>query len=113
VTFTTAPTTFSEIYIHEYAGLLAFDAGAASPGNSSATDGMASGNAETHYANELLFGYGVTGSAAAGTNFTTRSSFHSNITEDQIVSTAGVYQATATMTSGTGWTMLLGAFRGF
>ncbi len=113
VTLSSAPASFFEVYIHEYAGLVAFDAEAAQVGTSTATDAMASGNADTHFGNELIFGYGVTGSSVAGTSFNTRSSFHSNITEDMIVTTAGTYQATATMTAGSGWTMLMATFRGY
>jgi len=111
-TLTAVPGEF-EIYIHEYAGISAFDTGAAASGSSTATDGMTSGTAETHAANELIFGFGVSlsGGAAAGTGFSARSTFHNNITEDEIVTSGGSYAATATMTSGTYWSMLMATFR--
>ncbi len=115
ITLTTPPKSFFEVYIHEYAGLAlaaAFDVGAGATGTSSAIDGMASGFATTSFANELIFGYGVTGTADAGTGFTPRLRFHDNITEDETVAAPGSYQATATMTAGTGWVMTMGAFRG-
>ncbi len=111
VTLSAAPSSFFEVYLHEYAGIVAYDTGAVAVGSSTATDAMASGPADTHAAKELVFGYGVTGSAVAGTGFTERSSFDSNITEDQIVTMQGTYDATATMTAGSGWTMLMATFR--
>jgi hypothetical protein len=113
VTFSAAPATESHLYAHEYAGLVAFDVGAGATGTSAATDGVASGFITTRYANELLFAYSQTGVVVAGTGFTARSTFDSNVSEDQLIPTVGTYQATATMTSGSSWTIVAGAFRGF
>ncbi len=112
VTFTVSAATVTfEVYLHEYAGLSAFDAGGGAVGTASGTDGMSSGPVQTHFANELIFGFGVTGTAAAGTSFTARSTFDSNITEELVASTTGYYTATATMVAGSGWTMLVATFR--
>jgi hypothetical protein len=113
IALTVAPTSSFEAYIHDYAGLVGFDTGAAGEGTSAATDAMSSGTAITSYSNELIFGYGITGTAAAGTGFTVRSAFDANITEDELAATPGTYQAVATMVSGTNWTMLMAAFRGY
>jgi glycosyl hydrolase family 16/IPT/TIG domain-containing protein len=72
-----------------------------------------SGSATTTVANELIVGAGnpVTTFTAAGTGFTNRiiNSF-GGISEDKIVTSAGSYNATATLTSG-GWVMQMAAFR--
>lgn len=115
VTVTTTDTTheYFEVYALEYAGLSAFDVSATAQGTSSSTDAMASGYATTTFANDLIVGYGTEGVGAAGTSFTLRSGFESDVVEDRIVSTAGAYEATATMVSGSGWEMAMVAFKGF
>ncbi len=112
VTWSSPVASECHLYAHEYAGLTSFDVGAGGVGTSTATDGITSGMIETHHANELVFGYTKTGIATAGTGFTARSTFDNNITEDESAPAPGPYQATATMTNGTSWTMLVGAFRG-
>jgi hypothetical protein len=111
ITVTSAANTVFEGYIHEYAGLTAFDTGAGEDGSASGTDAMTSGPVQTHFANELIFGFGTTGQAAPGTGFTQRSSFDGNVTEDALVTATGIYAANATMQIGTQWTMLVATFR--
>jgi hypothetical protein len=73
---------------------------------------MRSGPATTTAAGELIFGYGTTTTAKVGTGFVTRSTFDSDLTEDRISGAPGPYEAVGTMTTGTGWTMLMLALRG-
>ena len=104
-----------DIQAHEYAGLArstAFDVAASGNGTSNAPNGMASGSATTSAGNELIFGYADANMVKAGTGFTERTSISGNVTEDKVVSVAGAYQATATMTAGNGWTMMMATFRG-
>jgi galactose oxidase-like protein/chitobiase/beta-hexosaminidase-like protein/Big-like domain-containing protein/Kelch motif protein len=73
-----------------------------------------SGSVTTTNANDLLFGasYVSTRVTAAGTGFTSRviTSPDGDIAEDRIVTAAGTYNATATMTSGN-WVMQLVALK--
>lgn len=111
------PSPFLGMHIHEYSGLArqgAFDVGSATAGTSAAVDGMVSGAKSTTADRELIFGYGVSSDTAyPGTGFTARSGFATgDVTEDKIVSVRGTYQATATMTVGNRWEMLMATFRG-
>ncbi len=74
---------------------------------------MASGFATTTFANDLIVGYGTEGVGVAGTNFTLRSGFESDVVEDRVVTAVGAYEATATMQSGAGWEISMVAFKGF
>jgi hypothetical protein len=115
VTLTGAPATVTELYIQEYAGLAsanAFDAHASATGTSTAVNGIASGHATTTSGPELIFAFVETGTAVAGTGFATRSAFNANLTEDEVVTLPGSYQATATMAAGTSWAILMATFRG-
>ncbi len=105
--------TVFEVYLIEYSGLTAFDVAASAQGNSTATDGMASGFATTTFGNDLIFGYGTEGIGVQGTSFTLRSGFESDVVEDRVVTTVGSYEATATMQSGPGWEISMVAFKGF
>jgi hypothetical protein len=114
VSIDTPSATYFEFYQYEYAGLAlsgAFDAASSATGMSSSLDAMSGGPVTTSAAGDLIFGYGITGEAAAGTGFTVRSNFNSNIVEDQVAGAPGVYTATATMVSGTSWQMITAAFR--
>ena len=72
---------------------------------------MASGPVTTTAANDLIFGFGVTGAASAGTGFTLRSSANSNVTEDEIAAMPGSYRATGMAFGNTpDWTMTMAAF---
>jgi hypothetical protein len=114
VNIDTPSSSYFELYVHEYAGLAlsgALDAVSSANGTSSDSDGMSGGPVATSRPGDLIFGYGITGEAAAGTGFTVRLTYNYNITEDQIAGPPGMYAATATMLSGTNWQMITAAFR--
>jgi hypothetical protein len=99
VTATASGTSASlMLYVHEYANVVAFDSGNGGPVSSEAIDGMMSGPIVTQAAGELLFGFAVAESTAAGTGFTARSNVGFNVTEDQIAQGPGSYEVTATGT---------------
>jgi hypothetical protein len=108
LTLSAAPPTFFEIYAQEYAGIAGLDVTAGQSGTSVM---MQSGTATTTVANDLIFGFAATGTAGAGVGFTTRSNFNQNLVEDAIAGNPGPYQATGTMVAGSGWTVLMAAFR--
>jgi hypothetical protein len=115
-TLSANPAAYLALHIHEYSGLAAsgaFDVGSFNTGTSTATDGMQSGSKTTTADHELIFGYAISlGSMAPGTGFTARTGFETgDITEDEFVTTRGSYQATATMTSGSAWEMLMATFK--
>jgi IPT/TIG domain-containing protein len=104
---------FPNVNVLEYSGLSTtnpLDVFSSASGSGTTAN---SGAATTTSANELIFGAGSTSNAftAAGSGFSNRiiNSF-GDISEDQIVSNTGSYNATATLTSGT-WVMQMVAFR--
>jgi hypothetical protein len=112
VTFNQA-AAFPDVRILEYSGLdtknpLDITAGAA--GNGTAAS---SGAATTTSANELIFGAGMTGTVftAAGAGFTSRiiTTPNTDIAEDEVVSSAGSYSASATGGAGN-WVMQMATF---
>jgi hypothetical protein len=114
ITVDVSSNAYFEMYLHEYAGLAlhgAFDVANTGTGTSPGPDGMSGGVVMTSAPGELIFGYGTTGEAAAGTGFTVRLTLNSNITEDQVAGPPGPYTATATMLSGNIWQMITAAFR--
>jgi hypothetical protein len=103
-----------DVYVAEYRGVSAFDVGSFTPfGSSAAVDGMVSGAAQTTANGELIVGIGGTqgGTAASGTGFTSLSLLDGNVFEAKIVAAPASYQATATMLSGSGWSMMMAAFK--
>jgi hypothetical protein len=102
------PVDFLEAYVQEYSGIGAFDVATAMSGTATL---MESGYATTTAPNELVFGFGITGTARAGQGFTTRSSYNDNLTEDEILASPGSVEATATQVSGSGWTLTMAAFK--
>jgi hypothetical protein len=102
-----------ELYVHEYADVSAIGVATGASGTTKAVDGMQTSLLTTTVPNELVFCYGtsVTGAAVAGTAFTPRSRFHSNVTEDRIAPTPGAYRAIGTMTSGTEWALIGATFK--
>jgi hypothetical protein len=101
------------VSIAEYSGIAttnALDVAAGSGGTALPTGGTASsGQASTTNANDLLVGGFWAGSTAgtAGAGYTMRTGG----IEDQTVSTIGSYSATAHVSTGGWWVMLLAAFR--
>ena len=111
-TFTTAITSWGDMYIHEYSGIDKgdpLDVSAAANGTATA---MNSGSATTTNANDLIFGAGASASTVnqAGTGFTSRSSSFGNRTEDKNVTSVGAYSATARQ-NGNAWVMHMVAFK--
>lgn len=104
-----------DVYVQAYRGVAAtaaVDVKVATNGTSTAVDGMSSGPFTTTHPNELVFAYATAATAAAGTGFMLRSNAYGNVTEDEIAASPGTYTATATMTSGTNWTLLVATLRG-
>jgi hypothetical protein len=103
-----------DIRIAEYTGILAanpVDITASAQGTSGSSN---SGSATTTNANDLLLGGNLVqqSTTAAGSGYTTRviTSPDSDILEDRIVTSAGSYSATASL-SGGAWIMQMVAFR--
>jgi hypothetical protein len=110
VTFTLdsdGSTQFFEVYVHEYSGIGALDAATGQVGTSPTLE---SGFVTTTAANDLIFGYAVTGSATAGDGFTSRLTFNSNLTEDENLQAPGPVEATAKLVGGDHWIMEMAAF---
>jgi hypothetical protein len=106
-----APSTYSELRILEYSGIVAsepVDATAAGSGNGTAMD---SGSATTTQAHDLLVAAATANASSAGSGFTLRISTIGDIVEDQEVHATGTYNATAT-TGSIEWVMALVAFKG-
>jgi hypothetical protein len=111
LTFTidsTDPINFLEVYVHEYSGIAAFDGANGASGTSML---MQSGPVTTTAQNDLLFAFGATGQASPGSGFTSRLTFNSNLSEDEILQTPATVQATMNMVSGTDWILNLAAFK--
>jgi uncharacterized protein (TIGR03437 family) len=111
-TFATAVNSFGIIYAHEYSGVAQttpIDVTAAAAGVSGSLN---SGSATTTNNTDLLFAGGVSANVVTspGAGYTARSTSDGNITEDQIVSATGSYNATASNSSGA-WAMQMVAFK--
>src|SRR5215475_4583813 len=114
VTFSAA-APFPDIRIAEYRGIATtspVDGALAAQGTSTSSS---SGALVTTNANDLLVAANIvqTGTTAAGTGFTSRviTVPDGDILEDQIVTAAGSYTATAPIAPSAGWIMQLVAFR--
>jgi hypothetical protein len=115
VTLSGVAMHYFEVFVQEYSGLATsnpFDKGSSSSGTSLAVDGMVSGFVTTTFPYELIFAYGWDGIAVAGTGFTQTSNFEDDLTEGRVVTSIGMYQATATMTQGMEWQLVMATFRG-
>jgi len=113
VTFDAA-VPYPDVRIAEYGGIdpvNSVDAGAEATGTGTTSD---SGSATTTSAKTLLVGanYVTTRTTAAGAGYTERmiTSPNGSILEDRVVTSAGSYNATATLNSGS-WIMQMLAFR--
>jgi hypothetical protein len=112
VTFASA-VPYPDVRVVEYGGL---DRSAPLDVTTSATaagSAASSGSVTTAYANDLVFGAGLTSSTftAATSGYTDRViTTDGNIAEDLATTSAGSYSATATLTSGN-WIMQLAAFK--
>ncbi|HYR87936.1 MAG TPA: LamG-like jellyroll fold domain-containing protein [Terriglobia bacterium] len=99
------------IYLFEYKGIRTvspLDGAAQSSGSSSS---VSSGTITTTATGDLLFGFCISDSSCSkGSGFTARSTYESNLGEDEIVSAPGPNAATATSTAP--WIMHAAAFIG-
>jgi hypothetical protein len=108
------PAVYVDLRITEYSGLErtnAFDAGASASGVSASAN---SGPITTSATNQLLFGAGITATtfSAAGSGFTQRviTVPDADLIEDKVSTVAGIYSASAPLSSGA-WLMQIAAFR--
>jgi hypothetical protein len=113
VTFDTA-TPYVDVRATEYSGLDAadpFDVGTSASG----TGASANSGTVTTTAPGLVFGAGMTTGnfAAAGTGFSTRiiTNPDADIVQDRAVSTAGAYNATASLSGSSAWVMQVATFK--
>jgi hypothetical protein len=110
VTFSQAAVA-PDVRILEYRGVTKLDVTAGASGNSASAS---SGAATTTSANELIFGANTvfTGNIGAGSGFTTRiiTVPDSDLAEDQVVTSTGLYAATAPLTSSGPWVMQMVTF---
>jgi regulation of enolase protein 1 (concanavalin A-like superfamily) len=115
VTFDRA-AEFPDVRIAEYRGIATTNPVDGAVGASGTGSTSNSGALTTSNASDLLVGadYVQSGTNAAGTNYTSRmiTSPDGNILEDRIVTAAGSYNATASLSGSTGWVMQMVAFRG-
>jgi hypothetical protein len=111
-TLSGAPTTFSQIYISEYSGIVSIanplDQNSVSTGNSLA---VSSGSKTTLYNHELIYGasIGASGTLTTGAGFTNRSTANSNIIEDKNAAAGGVFDANFTSAGGN-WVAQMATF---
>jgi hypothetical protein len=111
VTLTARVATF-HIYAAEYTNVAGYeDARGARGDQDNQTDHMDSSPAVASQAGELVIGFGVSGTVAAGTSFTSRTTFAGNVFEDRLTSAPGGVAATATSLTGGYWMMLVGTFQ--
>ena len=106
-------TSVQSVRIVEYSGLDVTNPLDTSVGGSGSTTPADSGAATTNSAQDLIFGAGTTTTVftANGPGFVTRLvNGFGDIVEDEVVTTAGSMDATATLTSGS-WVMQMVAFR--
>ena len=103
---------YPDIRILEYRGISSVDVTAGASGSGTSTS---SGPATTTSANELILAANTvaTGNTAAGPGFTARiiTTPDLDIVEDQIVTSAGAYTATAPISPAGGWVMQMVTFR--
>jgi hypothetical protein len=111
VTFNQA-AAYPDVRILEYRGVSVLDVTAGASGNSASAS---SGAATTTNANELIVGANTvyTYDAGAGTGFTLRikTAPDGDLVEDEVVSTAGSYSATAPLAGSGPWVMQMATFK--
>jgi hypothetical protein len=107
----TAASDTIAIYVHEYAGISAFDVAAVGHGDAGGSQGdMVTTAMMTTAPNDLLFAFGSTSAAIAGTGFTPRRMDMSDLSEDRIVPQPSSVSATAT-SLGQQWALIGVAFK--
>jgi len=99
-----------ELYLTEYTGIDQTNPIDAQAGASGSSGPVSSGNATTNFAGDVVYGYCPgDGVCTAGPGFSTRSSFDSNLIEDETAGNSGSYAATGSASSG--WTMKMVALK--
>jgi hypothetical protein len=109
------PPVFFTVYAHEYAGIVPTNAIDLMEVNDVASKGelsLTSGIGTTSAPHELVFAFATGSGLQPGANFTQRSTYNQNLTEDREVLSAGPYEATATAETPADWIMLMATFRG-
>ncbi|MDP4251491.1 MAG: T9SS type A sorting domain-containing protein [Bacteroidota bacterium] len=106
-----APTSFSQMYISEYSGIVTsdpLDQNAVATGSSVA---VSSGNKTITYNHELIYGasIGASGALTSGAGFTNRSVANNNIIEDKKAATVGSYNTSFTSAGGL-WVAQMASF---
>ncbi len=106
-----APTSFSQIYISEYSGIITtnpLDQNSVAIGNTAA---VSSGSKNTTFTNELIYGasIGASGVLTAGVGFTSRSTANSNIIEDKNGLATGAFDTKFTSAGGN-WVAQMATF---
>jgi hypothetical protein len=106
----TANSSWLELYLTEYSGADQTNPIDAQEGAAGSAGAVSSGNSSTTVAGDVIYGYCVGDwVCTAGSGFTTRSNFHSNLIEDELAGSAGTYAATGTANNG--WTMQMVAIK--
>jgi hypothetical protein len=106
------PTSFTQIYISEYSGIVSaadpLDKSSVNKGNTAA---VSSGAATTTYNNELIYGaaIGAAGTLSKGAGFAQRSSANQNIIEDKTGVGVGSYSTNFTSAGGN-WIAQMASF---
>jgi hypothetical protein len=105
-----ANSSVLEVYLTEYTGVSQSNPIDAQSGGAGSAGPVSSGSVTTSVAGDVIYGYcAADWACTAGSDFTTRSTFNSNLIEDKAAGGAGTYAATATANNG--WTMQLVALR--
>ena len=105
-----ANSAYIEVYLTEYFGVNQTNPIDAQAGASGNAGPVSSGNATTTVAGDVIYGYCVgDGTCTAGSGFTARSTFDSNLIEDKTAGNPGTYAATGS--ANPGWTMQMVALK--
>ena len=112
-TLSGAPSTFSQIYISEYSGIVStidpLDHSSFAIGTTAAVN---SGAKNTTYSSELVYGasIGAAGVVNTGSGFNNRSTANSNIIEDKTASAIGSNSSGFTTIAGNNWIAQMASF---
>jgi len=105
-----ANSPYLEVYVSEYTGADTLNPLDVSAQNTGSSSSVTSGSAVTTSANDLLMAFCIgDNSCTAGSGFTARSTYHSNLMEDRSLTTAASYAATGSANSG--WGIIMAALR--
>jgi len=105
-----ANSGYIELYLTEYTGVDQTNPIDGQAGASGSAGAVSSGNVTTSVAGDVIYGYcDSDGACTVGAGFAARSTFNSNLIEDELAGNAGTYAATASATRG--WTMQMVALK--